>query len=77
MMWFPLFWRKNTIDEINQAMDCYELANLLNGLKPGDKGYNDSRLAAIAAQEMVAANWVFVGYNEYGQEIWGPCQTTR
>lgn len=59
-----------TIHEIPQVpMDCYEVANALHGLKPGDEGYNDSGLATQAAQEMKTAGWKFQTYNDYGQEV--------
>lgn len=64
---------KKTIDQIPQhLMDCYEASNAMHSLQPGDKGYNDSRLAAQAHFEMVEAGWKFHSYNEFGEEVWEP-----
>lgn len=50
-------------------MDCYEYANLLNNLRPGDTDYNNTGLATLAAQKMREEGWERVGYNEYGEEL--------
>ena len=50
-------------------MDCYEYANLLNNLRPGDADYNNTGLATLAAQRMQEEGWERVGYNECGEEL--------
>lgn len=57
-------------------MDCYELANETLGLRPGSENYNDPGLATITAQFMRDEGWIFVGYNEWGEEIHTPPTAT-
>ena len=50
-------------------MNCYEYANLLNNLRPGDADYNNTGLATLAAQKMQLEGWECIGYNECGEEL--------
>ena len=57
---------------MTRTMDCYQLANLTLGLRPGSENFNDPDLATIAAQFMHDEGWTFAGYNEWGEEIHTP-----
>lgn len=64
---------KKSIGQIEQIpMDCWQAANLMHGLRPGDAHYNDSALATSAANEMRASGWKFQEYNEWGEEVHVP-----
>ena len=60
------------ISQINEPIDCYQAANMMFGVKPGDEKYNKPQLAQRAAKEMVAACWKFQGYNDYGESLYLP-----
>ena len=68
---------KNLSNYPHPAGDCYQVANWLGDLKPGDKYYNSAYLAAKAAKEMKIAGWKFVDYDfRTGEEIWAAPDAT-
>ena len=68
---------RNLSDYPHPQADCHEVANWLNDLKPGDKGYNSAYLAALAAKEMKIAGWKFVDYDfQTGREVWAAPDAT-
>lgn len=58
---------KKSINEIPQTpMNCFQAANAMRNLKPGDEHYNSVSFAGDAEKEMREADWKLVGENAYG-----------
>lgn len=65
-----------SINEIPQVpMNCFQAANAMRGLKPGDEHHNNVFFASDAEKEMKKAGWRVVGENAYGG-VYTPPQKT-
>lgn len=61
---------ERSINDLQVPMDCWQVAEYLFGKEAVDKNH---LLAGEAAQQMKAAGWTFLEYDQgFGEEIWQP-----